>query len=122
MRRLAAHHAGHDPLAGEHLHALPHEHLRVPSARLHHVQEALVAHVAHQQGDLVDVTDDGEQRMVAPSVHARDGRAEPVDRDVVGERPGGLAPDARGLTLVSGRPGSREQLHQKFGSRHARRG
>ena len=48
--------------------------------------------------------------------------AEPVDRNLVGERPGGLAPHARGLALVPGRAGSREQLHQEIGSRHARRG
>jgi hypothetical protein len=122
VRRLAADHAGHDPVAREDLHPLPHEHLGIPAARLDHVQEALVAHVAHEQGDLVHVAHDGEQRMLRAAVHARDRRAEPVHRDVVREPLRGLAPDACGLALVARRAGGGEQLQEEVRCCHSRRG
>jgi hypothetical protein len=122
VRRLASHHAGHDPVAGEDLDPLPHEHLRVPAAGLHDMQEALVAHVAHEQRDLVDVTDHRHQRVVAGAVHAGDGRAEPVGGNVVREALRRLAPHARGNALVPGRAGGGEQLLKQVGRGHGARG
>ena len=107
--RLAPDDAGHRSAAREDLDALADQHLRVPAARPDHVQVAPVVDVADQQADLVDVADDGQQRVLARAVHARDRGADGVERDLVGETPGGLAPDGGGSLLVAGRPGSGQQ-------------
>ena len=105
VNRLAPDHAHDRALAGEHLDSLADQHLRIPAARADHVQEALVAHVADQQGDLVDVADDHEQRVLGAPAHARNGSAHGIDRDIRAEGVGGLAPNGRRSGLVPGRPG-----------------
>jgi hypothetical protein len=122
MRRLAADHARDEPFAREDLHALAHEHLRVPAARLDDVQEALVRDVAHEQGDLVDVADDDHQRRVAATVHARDRGAELVGGHLVREPLGGFAPHARRPALVPGRAGRGEKVLEQLGRGHRPRG
>ena len=71
--------------------------------------------VAHEQRDLVDVADHGQQRVVAASVHAGDGAAHGVGAHVVGELVGGLAPDGGGRLLVAGRAGGGQQALQQGG-------
>ena len=121
MRRLASHHAGHDPVAREHLDTLPHEHLRIPAARLHHVQEALVAHVAHEQGYLVDVAHDRQQRMLGAAVDAGDGGAEPVHRHVVGEPLAASRHTRAGSLSWPGGPGAVSNLRRTSGAAIAER-
>ena len=84
--RPLAHDAGDGPVARRDLEPLADEHDRVPAADRGEPQVAVVVDVVDDQPDLVDVADDREHRAVARAAHARDGRADGVLGDVVGER------------------------------------
>jgi hypothetical protein len=99
--RLLADHAGDPPLARRHLDALADEDHRVPAADLAEPQQPVVVDVGDDQPDLVDVTEDRDERPAGttfPPAHSRDGAAHDVALDGR-ERPCRLAPGRGRLGL-----------------------
>ncbi len=110
---LAADDAGHRAVLGVDRDSLADENLRVPAADGGEPGEALLVNVGDRQADLVDVADDGDERVGVAPGYAGDRRAELVGLDLGKRR--GLAPDRGGLRLVARRSGRAQQLLQGFG-------
>ncbi len=94
------------PLGPCDLDSLADQDLRVPTSDRGEPEEALLVDMANHQADLVDVSDDREQRCGVAD--AGDRGADPVGGE--GGEGGRLAPDRRRLRLVAGGARSAQEL------------
>src|SRR4029079_6218483 len=83
-------------------------------------EQAALLDVRDRDADLVDVADERQRRRAVPRAHAGERRADRV-RGHLGEFGRRLAPDARGLLLVTRRARSVQECEQEVGGRHGLR-
>ncbi len=105
--RLAADDAEHGAVLGLHLDPLADQDLGVPATDRAEVDEALLVDVGDHEPDLVDVTDDGDQRRCLGFADRGDRRADAVEGEL--REACGLAPHGGRGRLVAGGARGREQ-------------
>src|SRR6266545_865472 len=112
-----ADHSRNRPLLRQHVETLPEQHVRVEPPELANRDQAVVACVRDDEGDLVDVADDRDQRPFTGSGHPDPRGAEHVARDLA-ERRSFLPPHRRYRLLLPRGARSREQPLERLRDRH----